>query len=459
MPYILKKYYPLRNIIFILGEGLLIFVIINAVFISWSGYESYHALAFMYVLKAIIVTLAFQLCFYYFDLYDHSIIPKFSEHLLQVLQALGFGCIILALTYFLFPFLAIPTWIFWSGIVMAGTGVVSWRYFYFKSLERHMFTHPIAVIGTGRVAGEIVSAIEDRKDSGFTIVCFVGEENPEVVPVGTRVYAEVEELYDLCALRRIEKIVIAVDEKRGMPMHTLIRYKFMGIQVIDVVGFYEDLTGKVMVERVNPSWLLFSDGFYVSITKRGIKRIMDISVASVMLLISLPIFVVSAIVIKLESPGEVFYRQERVGKNGKVFRIVKFRSMSADAEKDGPVWASTTDDRVTRYGRFMRKTRIDELPQLFNVLKGEMSFVGPRPERPVFVEELAKNIPFYTIRQMVKPGITGWAQVSYPYGASMEDALRKLEYDLYYIKNLSIGMDLATIFQTIKVVLFQKGAR
>lgn len=459
MPHILQKYYPWRNLLFIFGEGLLIFLVINAVFLFFTGYENYIELLTIYIFRSIVVTFVFQLCFYYFDLYNIPIIPRFSDHILEVLQAFGFGCILLAVIYFIFPMLSISTRIFWTVLLYAGIVIFLWRFFYFKVLERQLFTQSIALIGTGRTAGELVSIIEEKKDSGFKIIAFVGKDNPSIIPRDIPVFANIKDLYPLCASHAVEKIVIAIDEKRGMPMHDLINYKFMGIQVVDVVSFYENLTGKIMVEHVNPSWLLFSNGFYVGITKRVVKRMMDLSVALIMLLIALPIFLLSAVIIKIESPGEILYRQERIGKNGKVFTVIKFRSMRSDAERDGPVWARDEDDRVTRYGRFMRNTRIDELPQLINVIKGEMSFVGPRPERPVFVEDLAKSIPFYTIRHIVKPGITGWAQVSYPYGASEEDALHKLEYDLYYIKNLSIVMDLATIFQTIKVVLFQKGSR
>jgi exopolysaccharide biosynthesis polyprenyl glycosylphosphotransferase len=225
------------------------------------------------------------------------------------------------------------------------------------------------------------------------------------------------------------------------------------------VGFYESLTGRILVQRVSPSWLIYADGFRKSRFITFGKRLIDLTAAAFGLLCSLPVFVVSALLIRLESPGPVFYLQERTGENGKVFRVIKFRSMTCDAEKDGPVWAACNDSRTTRFGAFMRKVRIDEIPQMINVLKGDMSFVGPRPERPVFVSQLEEKIPYYSLRHTVKPGITGWAQIFYPYGASEEDALRKLEYDLYYIKNLSLTMDLFVIFQTIKTVLFQKGAR
>ncbi|MBC2714555.1 MAG: TIGR03013 family PEP-CTERM/XrtA system glycosyltransferase [Desulfobacteraceae bacterium] len=459
MPHLFKKYYPWRNLLFVLGEGTLIFLIINSVLIFWIGLSDFQEFLSFYVFRALVVTFVFQLCFYYFDLYDLKIIPSFPDHMLQVLQTLGFACIVLAFIYFLFPFLIISTRVFWCILFAAGLAVFFWRFLYFKILERRMFIQTIALIGTGKFAGEIVSAIEKKKDSGFKIVTFVGDKTSPIVPEGLPVFSEIKELRELCEHRAIGKIVVALDEKRGVPLHELIQYKFLGIEILGAARFYEELTGTVPVERVNPSWLVFSEGFYVGRMKRMLKRTIDIVAALTVLLIFLPVFAASALIIKLGSPGGIFYRQERVGENGKSFNIIKFRSMKKDAEKNGPIWASTDDDRATKFGRFIRKTRIDELPQLINVLKGNMSFVGPRPERPVFVKELEKKIPFYSNRHVVKPGITGWAQIYYPYGASVEDALRKLEYDLYYIKNLSIAMDLLTIFHTIKVVLFHKGAR
>lgn len=460
MPYIFQKYYPWRNILFVLSEGALIFIVINAIFLSWAGAAEYREFAGVYVFRALVVTFVFQMCFYFFDLYDHTIIPRFPDHMLKVLQTFGLGCIVLAFIYYMFPALIISNRVFGTGLLAVGLVILTWRFTYFRLLEHRIFDQPVVLVGTGRFASQVASAIEEKKDSGHRIVAFVGDPQSPVVSGGQPVYQDVKELYPLCANRDVEKIVLALDERRGtMPMGDLIQYKFMGIEILDAMGFYEKLTGKIMVERVNPSWLLFSEGFYVSRLTRTLKRLVDVFAAAGLLIVSSPVFLLTALVVKFESSGGVFYRQERVGQNGRVFNIVKFRSMYNDAEKNGPVWASARDSRVTRVGGVIRKTRIDELPQLINVIRGDMSFVGPRPERPVFVSELAEKIPFYTIRQVVKPGITGWAQICYPYGASREDALRKLEYDLYYIKNLSIGMDLATIFQTVKVVLFQKGAR
>ncbi|MGV1098201.1 TIGR03013 family XrtA/PEP-CTERM system glycosyltransferase [Thiovibrio sp. JS02] len=460
MPYILKKYYPLRNVIFVLGEGAIIFLTIASVNYLGAGAAQVESELALYCFRAMVVTLAFQVCLYYFDLYDLSIIPSLSDSLTRILQAFGFGCIALSFLYFLFPLLIISTKVFWAGFLAVCLAICVWRFFYFGMLERKMFTQPIAILGTGELAAKIVAAIEGKKDSGFKIVAFVGKAPPEKMSNGAPVFADAKSLLPLCVARTVEKIVLAPDERRGqLPMNELIRYKFMGIDIVDGVGFYEEIAARMPVEKVNPSWLLFSDGFHVGRLTRFVKRALDICASSVGLLFSLPIFLVSALIIKLESPGPVFYCQERVGERGVLFKVIKFRSMRNDAEKDGPVWAQQNDSRVTRYGEIMRKLRIDEIPQMLNVLMGDMSFVGPRPERLFFVKDLEEKIPYYSIRHVVKPGITGWAQVYYPYGASEEDALRKLEYDLYYIKNLSIGMDLWTIFQTVKVVLFRKGSR
>ncbi len=459
MLHIFNKYYPWRKLLFFFGEGLLIFLVINAVFISYEGIFEFQNYLFFNIIKVLVVTFVFQLCFYYSDLYDLNIIPVLSDHVLKVIQTFGLGCIVLALIYYLFPLLSISTRFFWPGLLGVGAAVFVWRFCYFRIIERRMFVQPIVLVGAGSYAGEIVDAIENKKDSGFKVEAMVAGENNSAGAAGRiPVFPDMKNLEELCAKRKIGKIVVALDERRGISLHELIRYKFLGIEILDGARFYESLTGRVPVKRINPSWFVFSDGFHVGRWKKMLKRAFDVSASSVMLVVCLPVFAASALIIKLDSRGPVFYRQVRVGENGKVFEIIKFRSMREDAEEDGPAWAAADDRRVTRSGRFMRKSRIDELPQLLNVLKGDMSFVGPRPERPVFVERLMEDIPFYGNRHHVKPGITGWAQINYPYGASVEDALRKLEYDLYYIKNLSIGIDLLTIFGTVKVVLLQKGA-
>jgi sugar transferase (PEP-CTERM system associated) len=258
----------------------------------------------------------------------------------------------------------------------------------------------------------------------------------------------------------VHRIIVALDERRGnFPVEQLLFCRLKGVRVDDGMAFTEDLAGKLSVENLHPSSLIFSNGFRRSSFFRKAKRCVDVLVSLLGLVLSGPLTLAVALAIRLESKGPVLYRQERVGEDGKVFSLLKFRSMGVDAEQNGPVWAGKNDNRVTRVGKIIRKLRLDEIPQMINVLRGEMSFVGPRPERPFFVERLKREIPYYSQRHTLKPGITGWAQVRYPYGASKEDALEKLKFDLYYVKHMSIFFDLMIVLETIKTVLFSKGAR
>lgn len=460
MPYIFNKYYPLRKIVFFIGEGLLIFLSLNMVYFFWEGSGQFGNDIVIYSFRSIIVTLIFQLCLYYFDLYDLSVVTGITDNITRIIQAFGFGCIALGLLYYLFPVVIISTKVFLSAFLAIFISIILWRGLYFWVLERKLFTQPIAIVGTGDFAKTIVETVEGKQDSGYKIVAQMALQGGDNCAPPSSFLLDSHDFRERCLSKDIEKIVLALDERRGqLSMHDLISYKFMGIEIVDGVAFYEDLTGKMPVEKVNPSWFLFSNGFRVTRLTERVKRLLDFSISLIGLLVSLPITLLSALIIKVESPGPIFYRQQRVGKGGEVFEVIKFRSMCQDAEKNGAVWAVQEDSRVTRFGAIIRKTRIDEIPQMYNVLRGDMSFVGPRPERPIFVRELARTIPFYSIRHVVKPGITGWAQVCYPYGASEEDALRKLEYDLFYLKNLSISFDLFIIFETVKIVLFQRGAR
>jgi sugar transferase (PEP-CTERM system associated) len=265
----------------------------------------------------------------------------------------------------------------------------------------------------------------------------------------------------LVSKHAIEEVVVAVDDRRGgMPVEALLECKLQGVAVSGYSAFWERETGKMDLDALYPSWLIFSDGFVGSWTQAAIKRAFDVVVSLLLLILSFPILVLTAILVAVESKGPIFFQQERVGLNGKTFMLVKFRSMKTDAEEDGvPRWATADDSRITRVGAFIRQTRIDEIPQIFNVLKNEMSFIGPRPERPFFVDELRKVIPYYFERHRVKPGISGWAQLNYRYGASIEDAKEKFQYDLYYIKNYSIFLDLIILIQTVRVVLWPIGVR
>ena len=306
------------------------------------------------------------------------------------------------------------------------------------------------------MAQGIIQEIRDKRDSGYEIETVLNEADCRNGMCGMQ-----PEMCDQAREKNISKIIVALEEKRGiLPIEQLLKCRTEGIEILEGTSFYEMLLGKLYVRQINPAWLIFSEGFRKSPLRSFMKRTGDLVLSIVMLLMLSPLILLTAILIKLDSRGPVIFSQERVGQNGKPFQVHKFRSMVVDAEKrSGPVWATENDNRVTRVGRIIRKLRVDELPQLWNVLKGEMSFVGPRPERAYFIEQLEREIPYYSERHTVKPGLTGWAQVSYPYGASVEDAIEKLNYDLFYTKNMSFLLDMLIIFRTVKIVLFGKGAR
>lgn len=274
------------------------------------------------------------------------------------------------------------------------------------------------------------------------------------------IIGDFKQISSICRTCQIDRVIVALDERRGsLPLDQLLKCRLKGIHVDDGISFRESLSGKLSVENLHPSTIIFSNGFRGVVIYKGIKRAIDLLASLFGLLVFLPLCLIIALAIKLDSRGPVFYRQERVGQDGRLFSLIKFRSMTVDAEKDGPVWAVVNDQRVTFVGRWLRKLRLDEITQLINVIRGEMSIVGPRPERPFFVKKLEKEVPFYSHRHAVKPGITGWAQILYPYGASREEAQEKLKYDLYYIKHMSPIMDLRIISETAKIVLLSRGSR
>lgn len=337
------------------------------------------------------------------------------------------------------------------------------RSLFFFVADEETFKHRVLVLGAGRRAKEMRDQLNSPLDQkGFRFVGFVpasGDETPAsdmpaVVPAGS--------LRDYAVANDVDEIVVAVDDRRKhLPLDELLECKMEGIGVVDAVTFYEREARKIPLEAIQPSWLIFSDGFSTVSARNLSKRSFDVLASFALLLVTWPIMLLTILAIKLEEGlrAPVFYKQERVGLNGKSFYVIKFRSMRIDAEKGGQaIWAQKNDSRVTRVGAFIRKVRIDELPQIFNVLKGDMAFVGPRPERPVFVKQLAEKIPFYNERHRVKPGITGWAQLCFAYADSEEDSREKLRYDLYYIKNQSLLLDLIILIQTVEVILFKKGA-
>ena len=463
---IFKQYYPIRNIFFFIGEGIAIFAAVMVA--SWLllnvGFLGFNRwLCF----KIFLISLVCQTCLYYNDLYDLKVTDTFQELGIRLLQALGTAAIILAGIYLVFPKTIVGSGIFAVSIVFVIVLIVSWRFFYALILSHGIFNQKIILLGSGRLAQNILDEIIKRKDSGYSIAVNVQDSledldfSDQKQQLETICKKDYDGLCELADQLNIKKVVVAIKERRGaFPLTELVKCRVKGIEVIEGTSFYEMLAGKLIVDQINPAWIIFSKGFYKSRTRRFFKRSTDVIISLAMLILFSPLILVTAILIKIDSTGPVLFSQERVGKNKNPYLLYKFRSMVQDAEKQtGPVWASDNDKRITRVGTIIRKWRIDELPQLWNVLKGDMSFVGPRPEREFFVKKLEDIIPYYGERFSVKPGITGWAQVCYGYGASVDDTVEKVNYDLFYIKNMSSFMDLMIILRTIKIVLFGKGAR
>ncbi len=463
---IFKQYYPARNFFFAFGEGLFIFVAV--LLASWMilGIDAFFIESTEIYLKAFLIMFVCQMCLYYNGLYNLKVVDSVAEMGIRLLQALGVATIILALIYFIFPSSLIARGVYFITIGIVLMLIILWRLGYTIILERGMFNQKILVLGSSKLAEDILYEIKDTRDCGYEVSMLVPDfkDNTAFFHQNFKNIIIEKNYEGICEVSKglgVRKIVVALKEKRGaLPVKELLRCRTSGIEILEGVSFYEMLTGKLIVEQISPGWLIFSEGFRKSLLLKVFKRVGDIILSFIMLVLLLPLLLLVSLFIKLDSKGPVFFSQERVGENRKFYMVHKFRSMQSGAEKhSGPVWAQSDDDRVTRVGRFIRKWRIDEMPQLWNVFKGEMSFVGPRPERDFFVSRLEEAIPYYGERFTVKPGVTGWAQISYPYGASVEDAMEKLNYDLFYIKNMSALMDLMIVFRTVKTVLFGEGAR
>jgi sugar transferase (PEP-CTERM system associated) len=460
---IFDQYVPVRKIAFFLLESLFIggMVILGAYLRFLGNPVSFYHYDYL-ILKASLIVGCVQLSLYYFDLYDLKAFRSNIELGIRLLQALGVASILLAFFYYLFPLLIIGRGIFVISLVFMGVVIVSWRIAYNHILKTMQLDQKIMIVGSGSLAKNIAKEIVEGVDTGFRVVGFIADHPGRVGErlVNPSIIGDQSRILDIAQKEKVDRIIVALEERRGkFPDVQLLECKMRGIAVEEGIRFYEHLTGRVQVESLRPSSLIFSEGFKKSKWTMSARRVAEFILSLVGLTLFSPMVLVLSFLIKIESRGPIFYKQERVGERGRMFKLFKFRSMVEDAEANGPVWAEQDDKRMTRVGRWMRKWRLDEVPQMLNVLKGDMSFVGPRPERSFFVEQLRQEIPFYDQRFSVKPGVTGWAQIKYPYGASKEDALEKLKYDLYYIKNLSLIYDLIVIFETIKVVLFRKGAR
>jgi sugar transferase (PEP-CTERM system associated) len=445
------------------AEAMLLFGgMVIAVYLRFGPADAEDALIFRNGFYKVGLATVFCLAaFYLFDLYDFVVMHDRRELVLRLFQALGLAWVVLALVFYAAPQVMIGRGVSLISLPLALALMVCWRLGIHWILGHPELGERILIVGSGAFAIEIARETLGRPDAGFRVVGFV-DSDPALVGkslINPKVIGLTSELVTLVQREKIDRIVVAMGDRRGQfPTQELLRLSLSGdVSIEESASFYERLTGRVLLDMIRPSWLIFSSrGQRVRIND-ATRALMNRAVALIGALLSLPIAIGSALLIKIDSRGPVLYKQERVGKNGRVFTLMKFRSMRTDAEKDGPVWAKTDDQRMTRVGRIIRKIRVDEIPQFWNILRGDMSFVGPRPERPHFVAQLAEEISYYEQRHLIAPGLTGWAQIKYPYGASIEDAKQKLQYDLYYIKNQSIGLDATIMFETVKTILFGRG--
>jgi len=463
---IFSQYVSAKTILLIFLENVLIALslLLGARLRFWNSpaeFENYVQFP-DFILQVITVTVIFQVALYYGNLYNPALIRQRRELIMALGQALGGGTVVVGLVYYLVPRLLIGRGVFFIGMSLVLASFVLSRVALDHAWTLAAPTGTILILGTKELAATVARELRKRDDLNLRIIGFVGEraDAPEEF-CGQTVFGHDSQLESLIRDHRVTRVIVALEDQRGcLPVRDLVKLRVQGIRIDDAHSTVAALTGRVWLHTVKPSWFVFSEGFHRARLGLAAKRVCDLTCALVGLVLALPIMALTALVIRLDSKGPIIYRQTRVGLKGATFNVLKFRSMRVDAETGkGAQWASKNDPRVTKVGRFLRKCRLDELPQLINVIRGEMSFVGPRPERPVFVDQLREQIAYYDERHSVRPGLTGWAQVQYPYGASVEDAFRKLEYDLFYLKNMSISFDLLILLQTVRIVFTGKGAQ
>lgn len=431
--------------------------------LGWSGAE-YQLNEKNGWLKIALATLVCLTVLYIYDLYDYMVIANRRELLLRLVQSLGIAWVLLAMLFYLVPQLLIGRGVSVISVAIVLGLLLVWRILIHSLTGHPEFGEKILILGTGEAAREIAKATWKRRDAGFRIAGFISENGakPNEKIGKATVLGGVEELETITKEGDIDRIVVALRERRGtFPTEALLQMGLAGdVSIEECASFFERVTGKVHAGMLRPSWLIFEGRGRESKLHTLLRNATHRLLGLIGLVLSFPIALVTAILVKIDSKGPIFYRQERVGKNGQIFEVIKFRSMRTDAEENGePIWASANDERVTRFGKIIRKIRVDEIPQFWNIIKGEMSFVGPRPERPHFVAKLTEDIVYYDHRHLVAPGLTGWAQIKYPYGSSVEDAKQKLQYDLFYIKNQTLVLDFMIVFETIKTILFGRGGR
>lgn len=461
---LLNAYFPARTLVLGVSEACLVALAFVVATIARLG-ASDATLMLNYeqgFFKISVVAAAFIICMYYADLYDSSILKNNREMITRVIQVLGLVCIVLSVIYYLYPPLELGRGIFLIGFILVSMMLLCWRKLFLMVNSLPQLAERAVIFGEGPLATKLLSELRSRAELGIRVVAQVPEgTDNHGGPILANGAEGPEELARCVEANRVTRVMIAMADRRGkLPIEQLLFMKSHGVLIQDGSEVYETVTGKVPLESLRLGWLVFSEGFHVSRSLLSYKRLMSVLVAAAGMLVFPLLVPLIALAIKLNSPGPIFYRQKRVGRDGKPFFMYKFRTMRCDAEAEsGPIWAVENDPRVTGVGRFLRASRLDEIPQLWTVLKGDMSLIGPRPERPEFVERLSREIPHYHLRHTIPPGVTGWAQTRYQYGSSVAESREKLQYDLFYIKNMSPGLDFLILFHSIKIILLGRGAK
>jgi sugar transferase (PEP-CTERM system associated) len=451
-------YYPTRTIVLLLCEALIVagaFLLATALVL---GPDTLLALDYEGGAIKIVGLTALALLFsYYFDLYGPQRTQSQFEIYFRLLSVLGALSFVLAGVAYIWPGILIGKDVLLIGLIILTAVLMVWRSAYIWVIAHPMFRERVFVLGAGERAQAIVDAVRTRKDLGMELVAWSGALGSE----GMTEEDFASALKSAFAHRlSVDRIILALQDRRGtLPVRALLDARLEGVKVEDATTLLERISGKIQLEGLRPSALIFSDGFRIRTSLLFARRVVSLLVSLTGLILALPLIPFLALAVKFTSEGPILFRQERVGRKGESFYLYKFRTMCQNAEAGGAVWATKNDPRVTPIGGFLRKTRLDEIPQLWNVLKGDMGFVGPRPERPEFVQLLNEKIPYYNLRHIIRPGLTGWAQVRYQYGATLEETRQKLEFDLYYIKHMSLALDLLIMFDTIKTIVWRRGAQ
>jgi sugar transferase (PEP-CTERM system associated) len=454
----LNVYYPTRTVVLLLCEACIVcgcFLLATWIML---GPDAYIALQYQQgLLKIALITLVTLFLSYYFDLYEPRIVSARQQIYFRILLVLGFDCFILSAFLYFDPDVAIGPFVYTLGFALLAPSLLLLRRVYEWVGGHKLFRERVYVLGAGDYARSIVEAIRTHPDIGMEVVFWEDVQ----LEASQRKQLWISVLDRLAkADPPVHRIIVAMEVQRGeLPVQELLMLRFRGIDVEEDSALRERLYGKIQLDGLRPSSFLYSEGFRILPSQQFTRQLVSLSAAALGLLSFLPFFPFVALAVKLTSKGPLFFRQPRVGMGGRIFDVVKFRTMFTDAESGGAKWATKDDPRVTKVGMILRKTRIDEIPQLWNVLRGDMGFVGPRPERPEFVAWLTQELPFYYLRTLIRPGLTGWAQVRYGYGATLAETKEKLEYDLYYIKHMSLGLDLLIMFETIKTILRRRGAQ